>query len=160
MDRAELEQCIARLRELPARARALVADLDEEQLGTHFLEGEWSVAQNVHHLADTHMDAFLLIKLVLTTDKPTVHAYFDQDLFAETAEADGLPLESSLLLLDGLQERWAVLMESLDETQLARSFVSPSGEEIPVSGILRSYSRHGLDHLDQITKTLAAQRGA
>ena len=159
MDRTEREQYIAWVRELPARVRALVADLDEEQLSTHFLEGEWNVAQNVHHLADTHMNVFLRIKLALTSDKPMVQS-FDQDLYAETAEADGLPLESSLLLLDGLQERWAVLMESLDDAQLARTIVSPAGEEIPVSEILRIYSRHGLNHLDQITKTLAAQRGA
>ena len=156
MDKAEREQYITWIRELPLRLRALVAGLDEEQLTTHFLEDEWNVAQNVHHLADTHMHAFLRIKLALTEDKPTVMS-FDQDLWAVTAEAEGLPLETSLSLLDGLQERWALLGESLTDEQLARTFVSPSYGEVPVSDILRLYSRHGLNHLDQITKTLAAQ---
>ncbi len=156
MDMAEREQYITWIRELPMRLRALVEGLDEEQLTTHFLEGEWNVAQNVHHLADTHMNTFLRIKLTLTQDKP-VATSFDQDLWAVTAEANGLPVESSLALLDGLQARWAMLSESLTDEQLARTFVSPSYGEVPVSDILKLYSRHGLNHLDQITKTLAAQ---
>ncbi len=156
MDMAEKEQCITWIRELPMRLRALVADLNEEQLTTHYLEGEWNVAQNVHHLADTHMHAFVRVKHALTQDNPTLMS-FDQDLWAVTPEASGLPLESSLSLLDGLQERWATLSESLSDEQLARTFVIPGREALPVSFILEIYSRHGLDHLDQITKTLAAQ---
>jgi len=156
MDRAEREQCIAWTRELPARLRALVAGLDEAQLTTHFLEGEWNVAQNVHHLADTHMSAFLRVKQALTADNPAIPA-LDQDQLADMADACGLPLETSLALLDGLQERWAILWESLTEEQWSRSYVSPARGAIAVDDILRLYSRHGLAHLDQITKTLAAQ---
>lgn len=156
MDRNEKEQYIAWIRELPQQLRALVEGLDEEQLTTHFLEGEWNVAQNVHHLADAHMNAFLRVKLALTQDKPASPS-FDQDQWAVTAEAGGLPIETSLALLDGLQERWAVLGESLSDEQLARTFVSPHYGELPVSDIFRLYSQHGLNHLDQIRETLAAQ---
>ena len=156
MDQTEKAQYIAWIRELPQQLRALVEGLDEEQLTTHFLEGEWNVAQNVHHLADAHMSAFLRLKLALTQDRPTITS-FDQDLWAETAEAGGLPVETSLALLDGLQERWAVLSESLDDEQLARTFVSPIYGEGSVGEIIRLYSRHGLNHLDQIRETLAAQ---
>ncbi len=156
MERTEREQCIIWIRELPGRLRALVEGLDDEQLTTHFREGEWNVAQNVHHLADAHMNAFLRIKLALTQDNPA-GVSFDQDLWAETAEASGLPIENSLSLLDGLQERWANLSESLSDEELARTFVSPSFGEIPVSDIIKLYSRHGLNHLDQIQETLAAQ---
>lgn len=156
MDKSEKEQYIAWIRELPQQLRALVEGLDEEQLTTHFLEGEWNVAQNVHHLADAHMSAFLRLKLALTQERPTITS-FDQDLWAETVEAGGMPVETSLALLDGLQERWAVLSESLDDGQLARTFVSPLYGESSVAEIIRLYSRHGLNHLDQIRETLAAQ---
>lgn len=156
MDRNEMERYIVWIRELPQQLRALVEGLDEEQLTAHFLEGEWNVAQNVHHLADAHMNAFLRVKLALTQDKPASPS-FDQDRWAVTAEAGGLPIETSLALLDGLQERWAVLGESLSDEQLARTFVSPHYGELPVSDIFRLYSQHGLNHLDQIRETLAAQ---
>ncbi len=156
MDGQEKAKYITWIRELPQQLRALVEGLDEEQLTTHFLEGEWNVAQNVHHLADAHMNTFLRIKLALTQDRPTISS-FDQDLWAVTADADGMPLETSLALLDGLQERWAILAESLSDEQLARSSVSPLYGEATISDLIRGYSQHGLNHLDQIRETLAAQ---
>lgn len=156
MDQTEKAQYITWIRELPQQLRALVEGLDEEQLTTHFLEGEWNVAQNVHHLADAHLYAFLRVKLALTMDVPATPS-FDQDQFAETVEADGLPIETSLALLDGLQERWAALGESLSDEQMARTMASPYYGEIPVSDVFRLYSQHGLNHLDQIRETLAAQ---
>ena len=156
MDKAGHAQYVTWIRELPQQLRELVEGLDEAQLTTHFLEGEWNVAQNVHHLADAHMYAFLRVKLALTMDTPSTPS-FDQDQFAETVEAGGLPIENSLALLDGLQERWAALGESLSEEQLARTLASPYYGEIPVSDVFRMYSQHGLNHLDQIRATLAAQ---
>ena len=156
MDQTEKAQYIAWIRELPQQLRALVEGLDEEQLTTHFLEGEWSVAQNVHHLADAHMNTFLRIKLALTQDEPTISS-FDQDLWAVTADASGMPLETSLALLDGLQERWATLAESLSDEQLTRNSVSPLYGGATIGDLIRLYSQHGLNHLDQIRETLAAQ---
>ena len=156
MDQTEKAQYIAWIRELPQQLRALVEGLDEEQLTTHFLAGEWNVAQNVHHLADTNMNVFMRIKMALSEDRPTI-ASFDQDKWAVTAEADGMPIEPSLVLLDGLQERWAALAETLSDEQLARSVVSPLYGESTIGDMLRGYSRHGLNHLDQIRETLAAQ---
>ncbi|MCY3718184.1 MAG: DinB family protein [Anaerolineaceae bacterium] len=156
MDQTGKAQYIAWIRGLPQQLRALVEGLDEQQLTTRFLDGEWSVAQNVHHLADTNMNVFMRIKMALTEDRPTV-ASFDQDKWADTAEAHGMPIEPSLVLLDGLQERWASLAETLSDEQLARSVVSPLYGESTIGDILRLYSRHGLNHLDQIRETLAAQ---
>lgn len=156
MDKAGHAQYVTWIRELPQQLRALVEGLDEAQLTTHFVEGEWNVAQNVHHLADTHMSVFLRLKMALTEDRPTI-ASFDQDKWAMTAEAGGLPIEPSLALLDGLQERWAALAETLSDDQLARSVVSPLYGEATIGDMLRSYSQHGLNHLDQIRETLAAQ---
>ena len=141
---------------MPQQVRALVEGLDEAQLTTHFLEGEWNVAQNVHHLADTHMSVFLRLKMALTEDRPTIPS-FDQDKWAVTPEAGGVPIESSLALLDGLQERWAALAETLSDDQLARSVVSPLYGEASIGDMLRAYSQHGRNHLDQIRECLAAQ---
>lgn len=147
---------IERFRRFPDELEALVSGLSEAELRTHFIEGEWTVAQNVHHLADSHMNAFNRLKLMLTEDHPTVRPY-DQDAFALLADYD-LPLESSLTLLRGLHAHWCALFESLTEAQWARTGLNPESGETSCERNLIGYSKHCDAHLEQITRTLAAGR--
>ncbi|MCX6045597.1 MAG: putative metal-dependent hydrolase [Chloroflexi bacterium] len=151
--RDEMIACIARL---PVQLEALVHDLSPEQLTTHYLPNEWSVAQNVHHLADSHMNSFIRLKLILTEDHPTLKPY-DQDAWAVRADADNLAIQSSLGLLQGLHRRWVTLFESLQEREWSRTGLHPENGEVSVEDLLRGYADHGEGHLDQITRTLAAQ---
>jgi hypothetical protein len=151
MNRAER---IAVLRNFPDRLTALVSDLADEQLTTHYLDGEWTVAQNVHHLADSHMNSFIRLKLILTEDDPKVKSY-DQDLWADTAEANDPNLASSLSLLRGLHERWVVIFESLTDEQWGRTGQTTNTTITP-EDLLRIYSNHCDAHVDQIERTLAA----
>ncbi len=102
----ERAQRIEIIRAYPERLRALVADLTEEQLTTPYLDGEWTVAQNVHHLPDSHMNSVIRLKLILTEDRPPLKGY-DQDAWALLADVAATPIEASLTLLTGLHERWA-----------------------------------------------------
>jgi hypothetical protein len=144
------------LRELPTQLEALVVDLTDSQLESQFITGEWSVAQNVHHLADSHMNAYIRTKLLLTQDNPTVIPY-DQDVWATLPDVFGTRVELSLAIIRGLHARWTELFEQLSDEQFARTGMHPEYGVITVQGQLETYAEHGREHLDQITRTLAAQ---
>ena len=148
-------ELIEKIRELPERLRQRVSELSEAQLTTHFLAGEWTVAQNVHHLADSHMNSFIRTRLILTEDRPPLKPY-DQDRWAELADSGTTALEESLGILEGLHRRWVRLFESLGETDWVRAGLHPEIGEVTVDDILRLYAAHGEGHLDQIERTLAA----
>jgi len=146
---------IAKIAALPEQLTTLVKDLSETQLTTHFLPHEWTVAQNVHHLADSHMNSFIRLKLILTEERPTLKPY-NQDAWAVRADGDNMALESSLAILRGLHQRWVTLFESLQTAEWARTGLHPEVGEVSVEDLLRTYAKHGEGHLDQITRTLAA----
>jgi DinB superfamily len=150
-------ELIEKIRVLPAQLRARVGGLSDEQLTTHFLEGEWTVAQNVHHLADSHMNSFIRTRLILTEDRPTLKPY-DQDRWAELADSGTTALEESLSILEGLHCRWVRLFESLSEADWQRAGLHPEIGEVTIDSILQIYAAHGEGHIDQINRTLAAQR--
>jgi hypothetical protein len=141
---------------LPERLAARVRGLSDEQLTTHFLAHEWTVAQNVHHLGDSHMNSFIRLKLILTEEHPTLRPY-DQDEWAKTPEANSPEIEISLRLLAGLHARWVMLFEGLSEAEWARTGYHPENGDMSVEDILQVYAAHGEGHLDQIARTLAAQ---
>lgn len=147
---------INKISRLPDQLRELVQNLSAEQLTTPYLAGEWTVAQNVHHVADSHMNSYIRVKLILTEAHPTLKPY-DQDAWAELADADGSNLETSLLILEGLHRRWVALFESLAEAQWHRAGLHPENGEMTVADFVEVYAAHGEAHLDQIRRTLAAQ---
>ncbi|CAN5764903.1 putative metal-dependent hydrolase [soil metagenome] len=156
LDQAQRGEMIAGIARLPMQLEALVRDLSAEQLATHYLSNEWSAAQNVHHLADSHMNSFIRLKLILTEDHPILKPY-DQDAWAVRADADNVAIQSSLGLLHGLHRRWVTLFESLQEAEWARTGLHPENGEVSVEDLLRSYADHGEGHINQIKRTLAAQ---
>ena len=153
---AQRHELIEEIRALPARLRERVSGLTDAQLTTHFQPDEWTVAQNVHHLADSHMNSFIRIRLMLTEDRPTLKPY-DQDRWAVLADSGTAALEESLGILEGLHRRWVRLFESLDEAAWQRSGLHPESGEVTIEDMLRIYAAHGQGHIDQISRALAAQ---
>ncbi|AGT30949.1 hydrolase [Geobacillus genomosp. 3] len=147
----DVQQWIADVRRLPDAVRAAVADLNDEQLNTPYRDGGWTVAQVVHHLADASMNAFLRTKWGLTEEAPTVKPFIESE-WAKTADARTLSIESSLLLLDGLHARWAMLLESMTEANFHR-LVHPEGalQPMPLYVLTALYTWHGKHHTAQIT---------
>lgn len=151
---AERQNRIARLRSLPDQIEALVQPLTPAQRTAVTLPGEWTVAQNVHHLADSHMNAYIRVRLMLTEDRPALKPY-DQDEWAKLSDASAADVTNSIALLRGLHARWCALFESLQDDQWSRVGVRPD-KEVTVEHILNTYAKHGEDHIDQIQRTLAA----
>lgn len=147
---------IDNIRRLPADLAACVGGLTAEQLTTPYLNGEWTAAQNVHHVADSHMNAYIRMKLILTEDHPTLKPY-DQDVWAALPDATPADMTASLHILHGLHERWAELLAGIeDEAVWQRSAHHPEIGEVTLDDLLGIYGRHGHGHIEQIRETLAA----
>lgn len=157
MDQTERAKLITKIAQLPTQLENLTAVLSEAQLTTHFLPNEWTVAQNVHHVADSHMNSMIRMKLILTEEMPILRPYL-QDDWAVLADGTPAALQNSLLLLKGLHSRWVLLFESLSEAQWQRKGLHPDIGEVSVEDILISYAAHGEGHIDQIQRTLAAEK--
>lgn len=156
LDQATRLALIGSLRAYPQKLADLVAGLTPYQLTTHFLAHEWTVAQNVHHVADSHMNSYIRMRLILNEAYPTLRPY-DQDAWANAPEARSADLSYSLTLLQGLHERWAAAFAALHDDQWTRLGYHPENGDVSVEDILRDYVAHGEAHIDQIQRTLAAQ---
>lgn len=144
------EQAIEVIAALPARVREAVHGLSETQLDTPYRPGGWTVRQLVHHIADSHMNAYLRLKLALTETNPTIKPY-DQELSATLADSC-LPVEESLSLLDGLHSRWTALWRSLTPEQFSRTFNHPEIGRVGLDGHLQTYAWHSQHHVAHITE--------
>ena len=149
-DRAGL---IGKIRALPGEVERLVAGVTPEQLTTAYLPGEWTVAQNVHHLVDSHLNSYIRCKLIATEEQPLLKPY-DQDRWAVLADASQADIADSLAMLRHLHVRWVVFWESLDEDEWSRTGFHPETGAVSLTTQLRLYAEHGEGHLEQITRTL------
>jgi hypothetical protein len=152
----ERQTRIEKIRSFPAQLEALVEYLDDDDLLGKPLDGEWSVQQIVHHLADSHMNAYIRTKLILAEDKPTLKPY-DQEIWAEMIDTATTNIDESLFILRGLHRRWVRIFESLEDADWARQGVHPETGVMTLEDILKTYSDHGDNHIEQINRTLAAQ---
>ncbi|MEM8909627.1 MAG: YfiT family bacillithiol transferase [Bacteroidota bacterium] len=146
---AQTQQFIEDIAALPTQLRQAVAHLSDEQLDTPYRPGGWSLRQVVHHLADSHINSITRFKLALTEQKPVIKPYYE-DRWANLPDASA-PIDLSLNLLDGLHQRWTILLRSLSEEDLDKTFIHPEhGKEVPLDINIALYSWHGRHHLAQI----------
>jgi hypothetical protein len=146
---------IADLRGLPERLEALVSRLTSEQLTTVYEPGEWTIAQNVHHLADSQMALFMRFKWIVMEDYPTLKP-LEQDDWAKSVDATSAEIGASLAILTGLHHRWAQLAESLDDAAWARMGYHPENGDTRLDDLFAYAVHHGHMHIDQITRALTA----
>ena len=143
--RAEL---IAEIERLPARVAELVSGLTAAQLDTMYKN--WTVRQIVHHLADSHLNAFVRFRLALTEDTPTIKPY-DENRWADLADTKSADVGLSVKLLEALHGRWVVLLRSLADADWGRSFYHPEHQkEFTLAEVLGLYAHHGRHHSGQI----------
>ena len=141
----------------PGRVRAAVAGLSDAQLDTPYREGGWTVRQVVHHLVDSHMNAYIRWRLALTETQPTIKPY-DESEWAKLEDAQNAPVEVSLKLLEALHERWVRLLHSVKAEQYARTLLHPEHGVRNLDWLLFLYSWHGKHHTAHITE-LRKQKG-
>ena len=142
---------IAVIEALPAKLKDAVYGLAEAQLDTPYREGGWTVRQLVHHVADSHINAFCRIRLALTENWPTIVAY-NEKAWAMLDDSANAPVALSLVLLEGLHLRWAMVLRSLVEEQWTRGVKHPENGPMSVETATLLYAWHGRHHVAHITR--------
>jgi hypothetical protein len=140
---------IKELRALPQNLRDAINGLDAEQLATPYREDGWTVRQVVHHVADSHMNAFIRMRLALTEDWPSVKTY-DEAAWSKLKDSEG-PVEWSLELVTALHARWVMMLEALSEEQWKRGYTHPEDGRVTVEMGAVIYAWHSRHHVAHIT---------
>lgn len=133
-----------------AHLRSAARGLSDVQLNTPYRDGGWTVRQVVHHVPDSHMNAYIRFKLALTEDAPTIKPYLE-DRWAELPDSRQ-PIENSLALLDSLHQRWNTVLRSMSEADWQRTFLHPELGPMTLEKTLALYSWHGKHHVAHVTK--------
>lgn len=144
------EKWLLDIKFLPEDLEQALQNLDEHQLNTPYREGGWAVHQLVHHVADSHMNAYMRFKLGLTEDHPTIKPYNEKE-WAKLAD-NNVPVNVSVTLLHALHQRWISLIKEMTETDFERTVVHPEhGRVMSLWFLLGLYAWHGKHHTKHIT---------
>ena len=133
----------------PSQLRQAVSGLSDSQLDTPYRPDGWTLRQVVHHVPDSHLNAYVRFKLALTEQTPTIKPY-DENEWARLPDAKG-PVDDSLMLLEALHRRWVILLESMTASDFARHLVHPDRGQVSNDWLLQLYSWHGRHHTGHVT---------
>lgn len=134
---------------LPARLRAAVAGLSDEQLDTPYRPGGWTVRQVVHHVADSHVNGYVRFCLALTEPHPTIRPY-DQDAWSALPYPRSAPVDASLDLLEGLHRRWSAMLSQVEAGEWGRTYLHPENGVATLGDLLQVYAWHSRHHLAHV----------
>ena len=144
------------IEKLPSQLEESLTGLNEEQLDYRYRPEGWTVKQVVHHVADSHMNAFVRTKMALTEDVPTIKAYHERK-FAMLPDADNYNVETSLWILKGLHARYAALFHAMNEQDFARTYVHPESKyTYRLDSVLAQYAWHSMHHLGHIKQAISS----
>lgn len=150
----ELEQWIDDISLLPVQLNEVLAGIDEEALNYTYRPEGWSIRQVVHHLADSHMNAFMRFKLALTEENPTIKPYLESK-WAVMHDVKHVPIESSVLILTGIHERLASLLRDMSVQEFSRKYTHPEhGKSLDLAYTAGMYSWHGRHHIAHIKNAI------
>lgn len=155
LDRAARDEHLRILEQLPRRFRELTADLSDAQLDTRYRPGGWTIRQVVHHVPDSHMNAYIRMKLAATEHDPIVRPYEEKD-WAELPEAKSGPIGMSLDLLDALHRRWTAFLRALSDAELQRAFQHAEWGRVTIEEAITLYSWHSRHHTAHIVNAIGA----
>ena len=146
----EIRRAIDTIAACPKAVREAVSGLTDSQLDTPYREGGWTVRQVVHHIADSHMNAYIRTRLAITEDHPRIKAYEEND-WANLEDARKAPVEISLQLIDALHDRWVRLLRSLPEGAFIRTLDHPESGTMSMHKLIFLYEWHGRHHVAHIS---------
>ena len=135
---------------LPEVLESACSDLNEEQLETPYRPGGWTIRQTVHHIADSHLNAYIRFKLALTEETPTIRPYAEA-LWAELPDSK-MPLDVSMKIIEGVHRRWTTILESMTEEDFQKRLNHPETGVWTLEKMLALYSWHSRHHTAHITK--------
>ena len=137
---------ILSIENFPSELKTAVSQFTPSLLEKSYRDGGWSARQIMHHIADSHLNAYIRVKLTLTEDKPVIKPY-NQDLWSNLADVKSTPVEVSLALIEKIHLRWVNLLKTLTEKDLERTYIHPEyNREFKLSELLALYAWHGKHH--------------
>lgn len=146
----ELESKIKIIADFPAKLKKEVDKLKKEMLEYRHRLGGWTIRQLIHHCADSHINAYIRTKLAYTEKNPIIKPY-DESAWANTDDAGEAPIEWSVMLLEGLHKRWAMLLSELNESDFKRTYYHPVYKtKVTISHLIFLYAWHCEHHLAHI----------
>lgn len=158
ISRPDVESAIQQIASFPEHLRETLQTLKPEQLETKTLPGVWNVAQVVHHVADSHMNAFVRCKLALTEDAPAIKPYEEGDWAKLADSGAGADVQLSAQLLQALHVRWSLLWRSLRDADWKRVYFHPGqNRKVPLDEMVLHYAWHGRNHLAHIHQLMQAK---
>jgi uncharacterized damage-inducible protein DinB len=146
----ERRELVNQIAATPARMREAVAGLSESQLETPYRDGGWTVRQVVHHVPDSHMNAYTRVKLALTEEQPTIKPY-DEAAWAKLNDVRDTPIETSLVLLETLHQRWDTILRAMTDADFERTLLHPDMGVMTLDAVIAMYAWHGRHHVGHIT---------
>jgi len=150
-DAEKRRECIAAIAAFPAELKAAMATARMDQT---YRDGGWTARQVVHHVADSHMNAFIRFRLALTEDRPTIKPYNETE-WAKLAD-NRLDPAISAQILDALHQRWHVMLLAMSEADFSREAIHPDHGPRSIDWFLQLYAWHGRHHIGHLTLTAAA----
>jgi hypothetical protein len=154
---AEVQNWVSDIEKLPAQLRTAVQNRTLAQLDTPYRPDGWTVRQVVHHISDSHINAFVRLKLALTEENPTIKPYEEQ-FWAELADSK-LPIEVSLVIIENLHAKMVKILRGLSAADLARTFFHPGSKKtFKIGALAAMYSWHGRHHLAHIVNLATREK--
>ncbi len=151
-DAAALREWILLLDVLPRYLDPLIENLDAEQLASPYRPGGWTVQQVIHHLADSHLNAYVRLKLALTEDTPTVKPY-SEERWAALPDVEEVPVNVSITMLHALHRRWVAALRALAPADWDRAYFHPEqNRSVPLWEMTAMYAWHGRHHVEQVRR--------
>jgi uncharacterized damage-inducible protein DinB len=150
INKTSIDNWIKEIESLPQRLTDAVKGLKPDQLKTPYRPDGWTVQQVAHHIADSHMNAYIRFKLALTEDNPMIKPY-NEKLWAELPDSKEEDIDVSLNLIKSLHKRWSTLLKQLNEEELNKEFLHPESGMKKLNETICHYAWHGNHHLAHIT---------
>ncbi|MEO8085286.1 MAG: YfiT family bacillithiol transferase [Bacteroidota bacterium] len=151
VSKEDIQGWIQTIEQIPSQMREAVKNLDDAQLDTPYRDGGWTIRQVVHHVPDSHMNAYIRFKLALTEDNPAIRPYLE-DRWAELPDSKSAPVGTSLDLLEAIHKRWVLVLRNMSATDFKRTFFHPENKVTrSLEIVLSLYDWHSRHHLAHIT---------
>ncbi len=149
LDAAARSALVGDIERMPSELRALVGRASDAHLETPYRPGGWTVRQVVHHVPESHMNAYIRFKLAITEDRPTIRPY-KEERWAELPDSRTAPPSLSLDLLDAIHRRWVLFLRALPASEFQKAYIHPDIGVVPLDAALALYAWHGKHHIGHV----------